>query len=227
MISCVSPLAEESYRKLCHIYGGKALANRVTMIPHPVESVFRYSGDDKRRQVVCVGRWQDDIQKRTWLLMEVIDSLIATDDRVEVVIVGNPSEELRNWHQSLEISHGKRVQLTGRTGRDALMAILGVSQVFYSPSSYESFGIAAAEALCSGCSVVAGRLITMPSFEWFVSENSGTLAAHDDGKGHAEALHEELESWARGERDARRISDIWSGRLHADMVAARVVEMMR
>ena len=107
------------------------------------------------------------------------------------------------------------------------MQILAESQVFYSPSSYESFGIAAAEALCSGCSVVAGRSITMPSFEWFVSDGSGTLAAKNDCNGHAGALHEELNAWEKSGRDARGISDIWCGRLHADKVAAKVVELWK
>lgn len=106
------------------------------------------------------------------------------------------------------------------------MMILGESQVFYSPSAYESFSIAAAEALCCGCSVVAGRLVTMPSFDWFVSEGSGILAEVDDCRGHAKALQDEIECWDIGKRNSREISSIWSDRLHADKVAGQVLEMM-
>jgi glycosyltransferase involved in cell wall biosynthesis len=222
LIACVSPRAAERYRRLCRAYGGAALADKVKMIPHPVEPVFRYSGIGKCRQVVCVGRWQDEIQKRTWLLVEVIGSLIAEDEQVKVVIAGHPSEKLRAWHESLESSRRVRVRLAGNTGRDELMEILCRSEVFYSPSSYESFSIAAAEALCCGCSVVAGRLVTMPSFEWFVSEDSGNLAEEDDCRGHARALQSELEGWADGQRDPRKISGIWSDRLHADKVARMI-----
>jgi glycosyltransferase involved in cell wall biosynthesis len=226
MIACVSPRAAECYRRLCRVYGGAALANKVKMIPHPVEPVFRYADSGKRCQVVCVGRWQDDVQKRTWLLIEVISLLIAEDESVTVVIAGHPSEKLRAWHESLESSRRVRVRLVGKTGREELMKILDESQVFYSPSAYESFSIAAAEALCCGCSVVAGRLVTLPSFEWFVSENSESLAEADDCRGHARALQNELGYWANGQRDPHEISGIWSNRLHADKVAGKVLEMM-
>jgi glycosyltransferase involved in cell wall biosynthesis len=97
------------------------------------------------------------------------------------------------------------------------------SQVFYSPSAYESFGIAAAEALCSGCSVVSHRSVSMASFEWFVSEKSGTLAKVDSVDAHVEALSAELETWGNGWRNAQDISRTWCQRLHANHVAKHVV----
>jgi glycosyltransferase involved in cell wall biosynthesis len=226
VIACVSPKAAEHYRKLCHVYGGGSLAGRVTVLPHAVEPHFRFSGTPKRRQVACVGRWQDVVQKRPWLLVEVIDALVAGDDNVSVVIVGEPTGELQSWCQSLDESRGRRVTLAGRVDREKLAAILAESQVFYSSSAFESFGIAAAEALCSGCSVVAGRSVSMASFEWFVSEESGTLAVEDHAGGHLNALKNELRAWEDGLRDARKISEVWGYRVHADNVAKRVVEMM-
>lgn len=224
VIACVSPKAADCYRKLCHIYGGEDLARRVAVIPHAVESRFRFAGGPKLRQVACVGRWQDVVQKRPWLLIDVMGSLLAADERVSVVIAGTATSELEAWHHSLGESQRARVQLRGRVDRDELAAILRESQVFYSPSAFESFGIAAAEALCSGCSVVAGRSVSMASFEWFVSEESGTLAGKNDRMGHLAALREELDAWDRHQRNARRISDIWCDHLHADKVAAKVVD---
>jgi glycosyltransferase involved in cell wall biosynthesis len=194
------------------------------MTPHAVESHFRVSGEPKRRQVACVGRWQDVAQKRPWLLMEVIGSLVAGDERVSVVIAGNVSPKLDRWHRSLSAPQRDRVQLCGRVKRDELAAILRESQVFYSPSAFESFGIAAAEALCSGCSVVAGRSVSLASFEWFVAENSGTLAAKDDSQSHASALRDELAAWQEGRREAQGISRLWCERLHADKVAGRILD---
>ncbi|MDP3849558.1 MAG: glycosyltransferase family 4 protein [Luteolibacter sp.] len=226
VISCVSPGAAEHYRKLCMHYGGPGLTDRVVVIPHAVESKFSHQGSPRKRQVVCVGRWSDEIQKRSHLLMKVMDSLLATDGTVEVAIAGKATPAMESWHGSLPLARRKRVSMRGFLSRDELAELLRESQVFYSPSAYESFGIAAAEALCSGCSVVAGRSVTMPSFDWFVSENSGRLADNDGCEGHATALHEELETWAKGDRDARAISEIWCERLHADKVAASVVGMM-
>jgi len=223
VIACVSPKAAEHYRKLCRIYGGSDLAGRVAVIPHAVEPRFQFTGEPKQRQVVCVGRWRDVIQKRPWLLIDVIGSLVAADRAVKVVIVGEVTAELESWHHSLEAGWRQRVQLRGSVDRAGLAGILRQSQVFYSPSAFESFGIAAAEALCSGCSVVAGRSVSMASFEWFVSENSGTLADENRAASHLLALERELGSWEKGVRDPARISRIWCDRLHAERVAGAVL----
>lgn len=225
VIASVSPKAAECYRMLCRIYGGEDLAGRVEVVPHAVEHRFQYFGEAKRRQVVCVGRWRDTVQKRPRLLMDVIGLLVASDDGVVVVIVGAETPEMMEWHQSLDDGQRGRVQVRGWVDRDELAAILLESEVFYSPSAYESFGIAAAEALCSGCSVVAGRSVSMASFDWFVSEDSGTLAAIDQSQWHVRSLSDELASWSKGERDAREISRVWCERLHAGRVAAQVREI--
>jgi len=225
VIACVSPKAAEYYRKVCRYYGGADLASRVEVVPHAVESRFRYGGEFKRRQVACVGRWQDVVQKRPRLLMETVGLLVAADAGVEVVIAGQVTVELGEWHRSLSESGRNRVKLRGMVDRDELARILEESQVFYSSSAFESFGIAAAEALCSGCSVVAGRSVSMASFEWFVGDDSGTLAEVDDAAGHLLALKQELAYWEQGRRDAGAIAGVWAERLHAERVAAQIVSL--
>jgi hypothetical protein len=225
VIACVSPKAAEHYRKLCRIYGGADLASRVAVVPHAVETRFHFRGEMKRRQVVCVGRWQDVVQKRPWLLMDVISALVAADKSVSVVIAGEVTPGLEAWQRALDEPHRDRVQLRGRVRRDELAEILCQSQVFYSPSAFESFGIAAAEALCSGCSVVAGRSVSLASFEWFVAEKSGTLARKDDLEGHLQTLKRELDDWESGLRNPLAITEIWMARMHAERVATRVIEL--
>ena len=226
IIACVSPEAAEHYRKICLIYGGEILAERVETVPHPVETRFRFNGATKRRQVVCVGRWQDILQKRPELLTEVIGSLVTQDAMVSVVIAGETTPDLEKWHNALPDLGKDRVVLLGKASREVLSEAMNSSQVFYSPSAFESFGIAAAEALCSGCSVVAGNSVSMVSFKWFVSENSGTLADGDYAKSHLDALWWELGLWDTGHRDPARISQIWRDRLHTDCVAARIVDLV-
>jgi hypothetical protein len=222
VIACVSPKAAIHYRKLCGIYGGAVLANRVRVIPHAVESHFHLSSEPKLRQVVCVGRWQDVVQKRLWLLTNVIGELVIADEQVSVLIAGALTDDLKTWHQALPEAQRARVRVLGRVERDKMVTILSNSQVFYTPSAFESFGIAAAESLCSGCSVVAGRSVSMASFEWFVSESSGTLTGSDDCNSHVSALIDELKAWEDGQRDAVAISKVWCERLHADKVAESI-----
>jgi glycosyltransferase involved in cell wall biosynthesis len=227
VIACVSPAAADHYRILCRVYGGGELAKRVEVIPHPVEPGFRFepSANKKLRQVVCVGRWQDHLQKRPRLMQAVLQQLVRDDTSATVEVIGNTTQELRDWHLSLAEEQQRRVRLRGMVDRGQLAEILRNSQVFYSPSAFESFGIAAGEALCCGCSVVAGRSVSMASFEWFVSENSGTLADGDDAATHLQTLTRELLAWDRGDRDPQAIAGVWSGRLHADRVAALAIHL--
>ncbi len=236
VIGAVSPGAAGYWRALCRSYGRAGMADKVALLPHAVERRFIHpdpekiagslaAPSDKSRQIVCVGRWHDEVQKRAWLMMDVIPRLLETDREVTVVIVGAVTAAMREWHRGLAGDMAARVRLAGRVDRGELAAICRQSQVFYSPSAYESFGIAAAEALCCGCSVVAARKPTLPSFEWFVSENSGRLALRDDAAGHLEALRHELAAWEHAERDPVEIPRVWCARLHADRVAARVLEM--
>jgi glycosyltransferase involved in cell wall biosynthesis len=226
VIASVSPGSAEFWRSICRAYGGDPLAERVTVLPHAVEPVFRHNGQAKLRQVACVGRWHDTVQKRAWLLMEVIGRLLETDRCVTVVIAGAATPAMEAWHRRLPHDAAARVRLAGKVGREELARIYQQSQVFYSPSAHESFGIAVAEALCCGCSVVGARKITLPSFEWFVSENSGRLTDDDHPGGHTAVLLAELRAWDEGMRDPQAISTAWCQRLHADQVARRVVEMV-
>jgi hypothetical protein len=228
VIGCVSPKAAEHYKKLCRSYGGKKLTDKVRVIPHPVQSHFNLASTPaKRRQIVCVGRWQDRIQKRPRLMQEVLQQVTREDLEVTVQIVGTVTPEIQAWHRSLQEEFRRRIQLLGKVDRFKMCALFQESRVFYSPSAYESFGIAAGESLCTGCSVVADRSASMPSFEWFTEDESGTLAAHDDVRTHAHTLMDELEAWDQGLRNAERISQTWCGRLHAERVAEQVLAALQ
>jgi hypothetical protein len=227
VIACVSPAAAVHYRRLCKIYGGQLMADRVQLVPHPVEPLFIYQTNSKPkvRQIACIGRWQDEVQKRPGLLQDTLTKLLAVDGDVTVEIIGERTASMDKWHAALALDLQLRIRLRGRIDRRDIAQLLQSSQVFYSPSAFESFGIAAGEALCSGCSVVSGKSSSLGSFEWFVSEKSGTLADTDDLGGHLAALQAELANWDRGLRSAKAISSVWSERLHADKVAARVLQI--
>lgn len=224
VIACVSPAAAECYRQLCTFYGGPSLSERVQLLPHPVEPIFRCDDMHKHRQVICVGRWDDPIQKRPERLMQTASMLLHQDKTVRFFIVGSPTMEMNNWYALLPGPAQARVELAGNIDRAALAQAMRESQVFYSPSAYESFGIAAAEALCSGCSVVAGNSVALASFQWFTSAQSGSLAAADTPESHMSAILDELRHWDSRERNPAGISACWQNRLHAQNVAAAALQ---
>jgi glycosyltransferase involved in cell wall biosynthesis len=226
VIACVSPAAADCYAKLCRYYGSSTLVEKIAVIPHSVAERFRYSGQGKMKQVVCVGRWYDRIQKRPDFLMEVVSNLLDQDADVSIVIAGVAIPEMHAWHQRLTLGQRERVTIKGKMSRDELVDLFQQSQVFYSPSAYESFGIAAAESLCCGCSVVASKSVSMSAFEWFVSAKSGTLASADRVPEHVAAIQTELQAWDCGERDANLIAQLWGQRLLSSRVAEKVVAMI-
>ncbi len=226
-IAAVSPRAAEHYRKLCTSYVGSGMEKRVTFVPHPVSPVFALRGGSRNPRVVAVGRWDDERQKRTSLLMQVVELLLTRSPVVGVDLVGVAGDALEAWQANLDASVRDRVVVHGRRSPAEIVDLLNRAQVSYCPSAFESFHIASGEALCCGCSVVAGRSVSMASFEWFVGEGDGRLADRDDVDGHADALLEELGAWTDNKRDAGKISARWTARLHAPCVAERVLGLFR
>ena len=228
-IAALHPSAVENYTRLCRIYGGEALARRVVLVPHAVAPHLTYgeSSPPKQRRVIAIGRWDDSVQKRPALLTEVIGRLLSEDTDLDADIVGKRTEQIDAWHSSLPAAIARRVLIHGKLMHSEIQNLLSRASVYYCPSAYESFNIAAAEALCCGCSVVSADTATMASFGWFASGHSGTLAQTDDTDGHLDALKSELALWRDGGRNPADISKKWTGILHADKVAASVIALAK
>ncbi|WP_353415593.1 glycosyltransferase family 4 protein [Haloferula helveola] len=223
-IAAVSPLAAERYRAYCGRFGN-GLEERVVFVPHPVDPRFTDDDSGKQERIVAIGRWDDERQKRTSMLIEVMDRLLVQDLEVEIDLVGSRGPALTEWHRGLGASLKERVVLHGRKTSDEIAALLRPARISYCPSAFESFHIASAEALCCGCTVVAGRSVSLASFEWFVSDGDGRQAETNDAAGHLAALKAELVDWRVGRRQPADISSRWSARLHAPNVARRILDL--
>ncbi|MES2995282.1 MAG: glycosyltransferase family 4 protein [Verrucomicrobiota bacterium] len=223
-IACVSPAAAAHYRKLCKWYGGDELVQKIRVLPHSVEAEFHDRGGDRKPSIVAVGRWDDEAQKRPGLLATTLSEVLLENHAVVATIAGRTTKQLIAWHRNLPHEVVARVRLAGPLSRAELVDLFARTQIFYSSSAFESFGIAAAEALCSGCSVVAENSGSMESFRWFVSAQSGNLA--NSPADHSRALLAELAAWQQCDRSAARISATWREQFHAKNVANRVIEMI-
>lgn len=224
-IAAVSPQAAEHYRTLCRNYIGEDLAERVVSVPHPVSPVFKAGDLRRERRMVAIGRWDDERQKRTSLLMETSARLLRRDPELSIELVGSSSESLRDWHSRLPPEQRERVALSGQMTTAGIVQVLQRSRVSYCPSAFESFHIASAEALCAGCTLVSSRSICLPSFEWFLSEGDGSFARSDDADGHAAAVIDEMDAWEAGERNPWEAGERWARRLHAPEVARQILTL--
>jgi glycosyltransferase involved in cell wall biosynthesis len=197
------------------------------MVPHPVAEYFVFNPNViKKCRVVAIGRWDDEAQKRPEYLMKAIADAIERNSELVVDILGVITTKMRAWRDGFDVETQKRIHLLGYLPNADLPSIYQRSQVLLCSSSYESFHIGAAEALCCGCTVVAPKLETLPSFEWFC-ESEGALTLLDTPEALALALNDELKLWSESRRDPKSISGKWCNRLHGPELCKQIINMAK
>ncbi len=226
IVSCVTPTAAERIRKACRWYGGENLAAKVEFIPHPIAPYMRYDPEVlKSDTIVAVGRWNDKVQKDPALLVKIIDKVCAADSSVTFKIVGNMPSTISHLFSLLNTKHKNRIHVCGVVPNAELRGILMTAQILLCSSSYESFHIASGEALCCGVSIVGPDLPEIPSMDYFATPPHGRNA-HRSAEALAASTLEELSDWRNGLRDPILISKLWSARIHAPRVAAKILNLI-
>jgi hypothetical protein len=220
-----SPAAVKAYRKLFMRYRLPEPESKVRLLPHPVAPWFRWDeGPPKENLIVAVGRWDDYWQKRPDLLGAALVKCLTEHSAWSAEIFGD-SSALDDWHREIPFTLRSRVHLVGQVSNRRLAKAMARARILLCSSAYESFHIASAEALCSGCSVVGFESPMTPALRWFVSEQSGTLSARFDGAALADACAREISEWEAGSRDPAKISRRWRSRLHSVEVARTLLAM--
>ena len=228
VVSCVSPVAAERYRIYLKHMGKPGLGINVKVIPHPVADYFGYDPSiPKESRVISIGRWDDHAQKRPHFLAETITLTLRLHPSALFDIIGNPTPLLQEWYNGLEPGEQARVNLLGKVPNDQLPSYYSRASVLLCPSSHESFHIPAAEALCTGSTVVAPRLASLASFEWFCEDHPESLANDDTPRSLADALLCELTAWESGARNPKAISEKWISRFHSTNVCHQILEAFR
>jgi glycosyltransferase involved in cell wall biosynthesis len=134
---------------------------RIVVRPHGFPDLFRDGGRGSLRELIAVGEASPLVLyvgriahgKGLELLVEVAAQLPG----VHLAIVGpdgghGVEAELRSLCDRLGV--GDRVHLVGPLARSVLPSIYADADVFVLPSSYENFGMVAAEAAAAGAPVV-------------------------------------------------------------------------
>lgn len=229
VIGAVTPDAVIRLRRLLVDHGQPEAAARVHLIPHPVHPRFVMQGgksNDGHITFVTVGRWNAYAQKRPDLLIQVIDSLLTFDPRVHFRVYGIPTSEMQRWHAGMEAKIKDRVVLHGKVPNAELLQAYQASHIYLCVSAYESFLIAAAEAMCCGCSIVSYDSPTLPGPRWFASDSRGTLSGKLTAKDLTRASLLEAEAWQHGQRDSQRIAAWTQKYMHATHVAETYASLL-
>jgi glycosyltransferase involved in cell wall biosynthesis len=217
-----SPIAADRIQQMFLTFSGAK--HHVAMIPHPVnENVLNYNETEKENQIISVGRW-DSFQKDYPLLREVLQGFLERHPDWRGVVVGGgvpeedriPRDDARAWRNRLTFhAHLNHEQLAQEYNR---------SKIYLMVSRYESFCIAAAEALCCGCSVVGSS--DVPTSYYFAEKESGRVASPRTLTTLLQALDAEVESWANGKRKPGEIAAVSRARTGSRAVCAATLALL-
>ncbi|NOU35153.1 MAG: glycosyltransferase [Kiritimatiellaceae bacterium] len=221
-IGVVSPIAAERVRKYARFLGRNDIAKKVHFVPHPIDQTMHYASSAKQEQVVAVGRWDDFVQKRPDVLIEVAAKVLAKNSTVRFVIAGKDSGRCAAEIAANVPEAKNRVVGYERLEHDELCEQMSRAQISLCTSRYESFHIASGEALLCGCSIVAPKSPCLPSLPYFIDGNFSGRLAENNPDALADAVLAELDAWKFGERDAAAIAHIWRERISSGAVIRQI-----
>jgi hypothetical protein len=217
-----SPGAVSNLRRLTDRYGEPGLAERLHVVPYPVDESF-CNGDplpaERANRVVAVSRW-DDPQKDAALMVRTLDAYYAAGGSAEVVLVGRQGE---GWFGRLAHQIPK-MRYVGILPPAALRGLFRTSRVILFTSRWESGPVAAGEALACGCTLVGPPLLNFVTYH--LSGPFGEASRTRSPRELAAVLSRELRRWDRGERQAAAIAAHWRARLHPVVVCKQLLGLV-
>jgi glycosyltransferase involved in cell wall biosynthesis len=225
VIGVVSPVGAERIRKYARFFGRKDVAQKVFFVSHPIDSKLHYDGSLKAPSVIVIGRWDDSV-KQPQVMMDVAVHVLRQHPAVRFSIVGK--EAMKCAMEVVErVPHAKdRIAGHERLEHDELSRLMSKTQVSLCTSRSEGFHTVSAEALMCGCSVVGPRAPGLASLPYFVDEGRSGRLCKNTSEALSNAVLEELDAWAAGDRDAGEIARIWRSRLSAENVMARIDSLL-
>ncbi len=212
-IALECPIAVGRMKGFLRRMGRNDLSERVIACPHPVDNSFLWCGATKSRKIVAIGRW-NSLLKDSVLLMSTLRLTLARHPAWTATIIGDGREmvlrEIGRWETDLS----DRLNICGKIPHESISEELQHASIYLATSRYESFNIAAAEALCCGVSVVGPACL--PSFQWFVSKNSGSVSLNRNSIELAHMLSSEIWAWETAQREPQAIAADWRQAVSAE-----------
>lgn len=222
-LAAESPIAAERTRRLMRQYYQQIPP--IDCIPHPVAEEYMRPAPNLVRQnrIVSVGRWHA-CQKNFPLLLKVLEKFLAYNPDWEADIIGQlpTGWQPQRWRGGAGFQN--RVRFHGLKPHREIAALYQQSKIFLMTSRHESFNIAAAEALCCGCSVVGP--VEIASVPFFTSEASGTVVCRQTRDHFLDALGVEVWTWKTGRRNPDMIGQHWLATVGATAVARQFLECL-
>jgi len=213
-----TPSAKESLVYSLKYWKRENLSKKIAVIPNPINYPLP-TLKNKKKVITSIGRWQDT-RKNAPGLEQVLGTLKTT---WQINLIGPGALSLKN--KVKKNNPQLLLQAIENLSHLEIFECLAETKVFFAPSLAESFNLAAAEALCSGCSIVGGPL---PSFQYFSQNNQfGTLAKDFKASSLKFALETDLKKWADNLYQPEQIATSWQKELSPEKVGQQIIELIK
>lgn len=219
-----SPEALSNLNYFLSWWNRQDIVKKTYFVPDPVTPEFMDAPIQKKQNViVSYGRWNDVRQKNTINMVSTIVDFLNMRQEYTAVLFGGGKDILVDLVKNVPKNVADRIKLLGFVEREEINQILSTAKMFLSPSRWESFGIAAGESLCMGCSVVA---TPVESLHYLAMQGfSGSVSPNFTKNGLLSALVEDAAKWDRGEYNPEKIAAYWRPLLDRKAVARSVAEI--
>jgi len=219
-VSVETHSAKAHIERLLAYYNRQDLVERLCVLPHLVADAILTAPVTIARQekIVAIGRW-DDPQKDAPLLARAMAAYLERRPNTQIVLIGWGGGQV---FASL-CRRFPQVSCVGAVPREEIMRHLADARILLVTSRWESFHIAAHEALCLGATVVGPAVIPIPDI---CHEGAyGTLAQGRRPRQVADAMEQEMRYWEQERRNPEQIAAFWRPRLSADASVRQILQM--
>ncbi len=218
-----SPGAGVNLTYVLKYWGMERHIDKMAWIPNSVHKSY-IDGDVQEKaglKIVAIGRWDDVLVKGGDILARVISDRLMSSDEISFSVVGSGGEYIR---RKIPKAVAERVDFKGQLNTADLKEVLVESKIIIVPSRLESFSISSAEALCSGCSLVATPIESL----FYLSGGGafGSISKDFTPESLSAALDHEIQQWKDGIRQASKISSYWRSELNEETIGRKWVNLV-
>ena len=221
-----SPDALANLNYFLAAWGRSDLIKKTHFIPNPVTPEF-VEGEICKKDNIAVthGRWDDFTVKNTGVMVETVVEFLTQRQEYRFIIFGSGTDQVKKLLEVAPQNVRDRITIQGFVEHRNVKDMLENAKLLFVPSRWESFSIASAEALCTGCSIVgtpaeALRYLSMQGL-------SGSIAATFDKEAILAALLQDATKWDNGKYDPEKIAAFWRPILDRKTVAKSIENLAR
>lgn len=214
-----SPQALYNLQKSLSFLKHDELINKIHFVPDPINSKTA-DGKNlsliKENAIICLGRWNDK-QKNKSILIKTLKAF--KNPGWKIIIIGTGATHIKKNGFQIDVETIEQVK------HHLIFEYFKKSKIFFAPSKFESFNLAAAEALTCGCSLCGTPL---ESFRYFTDNGRfGSLASDFTLASIKSALKTDVEKWEQNLYNQDYTASYWQQELAPEKIAKQIENIIK